>query len=92
LEAAIAKDLPGAHLSGIAAGLQAVLHLPGGSEPDLLLDRRGVAVDGLAAYFQNPKGVPPGLVIGYTTPPEHAYTNALDTLVAALRDWLEPIG
>ncbi|MBO3749522.1 PLP-dependent aminotransferase family protein [Streptosporangiaceae bacterium NEAU-GS5] len=91
LDAAVARDLPSAHLSGIAAGLQAVLHLAGGAEPDLLahLDRHGVAVDGLAQYYHNPDGIPPGLVIGYSTPPEHAYATALSTLIPALRSWLD---
>jgi GntR family transcriptional regulator/MocR family aminotransferase len=43
-----------------------------------------VAVDGLAAYYDRPETAPPGIVIGYATPPEHAYTNAVSALAGAL--------
>jgi len=87
---AIARQVPSGRLSGIAAGLHAVLELPdtGLSEQRLLrhLARSGVTVDGIAYFYHRPADAPLGLVIGYATPPEHAYGNALDTLVAALRD------
>jgi GntR family transcriptional regulator/MocR family aminotransferase len=85
---AVTRHLPHTHLSGIAAGLQAVLQLPGLdiTEPQLLahLAERGVVVDGISHFYHRPHDTPLSLVIGYATPPEHAYTHALDTLIDAL--------
>ncbi|MGK5557088.1 PLP-dependent aminotransferase family protein [Actinomadura kijaniata] len=83
---AVARRLPGAHLSGIAAGLHAVLHVPGADERALVarLRSRDVHVDGLTSYYEVPERSPGGLVIGYATPPEHAFASALSALVTAL--------
>jgi GntR family transcriptional regulator / MocR family aminotransferase len=85
---AATRRVPNAHLSGIAAGLHAVLHLPGprtGEAPLLAhLSRHRVAVDGLSRFYQRPRTSPLGVVIGYATPPEHGYREALDTLTDAL--------
>jgi GntR family transcriptional regulator / MocR family aminotransferase len=93
---AITTRLPAGRLSGIAAGLHAVLQLPGGdiSETALLrhLSSRGVAVDGISYFYDRPSESPLGLIIGYATPPEHAYGHALETLVDALREHNWPIG
>jgi GntR family transcriptional regulator/MocR family aminotransferase len=90
LNDAITRHLPHGHLSGIAAGLHAVLQLPGTNTPETQLlahlAERGVAVDGISHFYDQPEDPPPGLVIGYATPPEHAYSNALNTLINALRD------
>ncbi|HEY7483939.1 MAG TPA: PLP-dependent aminotransferase family protein [Streptosporangiaceae bacterium] len=88
LGAAVARRLPHARLSGIAAGLHAVLQLPGGSaaEPALLhhLAGRGVTVDGLSAYYHRPERSPYGIVIGYAAPPQHGYDHAVNTLIDAV--------
>jgi GntR family transcriptional regulator/MocR family aminotransferase len=85
---AAVQHLPHAHLSGIAAGLHAVLQLPGTgrAEAGLLthLAERSVTVDGLSRFYQRPGESPLGLVIGYATPPEHGYGDALNTLIDAL--------
>jgi GntR family transcriptional regulator / MocR family aminotransferase len=87
LEAAVVQHLPRARLSGIAAGLHAVMELPG-TRPDAdlssYLDRFSVAVDNLSYYYRDPSQAPSGVVIGYGTPAEHDYRNALTTLVTAL--------
>jgi GntR family transcriptional regulator / MocR family aminotransferase len=87
---AIAQRLPHTHLSGIAAGLHAVLQLPGShtEETRLLahLAEQGVAVDGITHFYRRPEESPLGLVIGYATPPEHAYNNALSAFVNTLHD------
>jgi len=81
----------GLHVTGIAAGLQAVLEF---SRTDLeravvaRASQHGVAVDGLERYRAG-EGPPAGdgragLVIGYGRPPEHAFTTALARLCAAL--------
>ncbi|MBQ1160261.1 PLP-dependent aminotransferase family protein [Streptomyces sp. A73] len=87
----LAAHVPEAHATGIAAGLHAVLRLPPGvTEAAALraLDRSGVASDSLSG-FHHPTAprdalAPPSLVVGYGTPPEHAYTAALDALCGAL--------
>jgi GntR family transcriptional regulator / MocR family aminotransferase len=79
----------GRHVTGIAAGLHAVLELPGTDSERLVIDRaagHGLALGGLESY--RAKGADPagddraGLVIGYGRPPEHAYTTALARLCA----------
>jgi len=79
--------VPGVALSGLAAGLHALVALPPGlSEPEAV--RRaaalGLAVEGLDAYAVEPGRRPPALVVGYATPPGHAYAGALERLVRAL--------
>ncbi|WP_441251275.1 MocR-like pyridoxine biosynthesis transcription factor PdxR [Kitasatospora sp. McL0602] len=104
LVATLAEHAPHITVTGLSAGLHAVLRLPDGTEAETLAAaaRQGVALDGLAA-FRHPSAagaaagaaVPPaadGLVIGYATPPEHAYGAALEALCrvlpgAAKADW-----
>jgi GntR family transcriptional regulator/MocR family aminotransferase len=87
---AIASRVPAGRLSGIAAGLHAVLEFPGADLPErrLLthLKERGVAVDGITYFYEHATDAPLGLLIGYATPPEHAFTGALEELVGALAD------
>jgi GntR family transcriptional regulator/MocR family aminotransferase len=88
LVAALAGRAPHVVPTGIAAGLHAVLRLPPGTEKAALKAAawQGLALDGLAA-FRHPAATMStmdGLVVGYATPPEHAYPAALDTLCRAL--------
>ncbi|MBV6702562.1 PLP-dependent aminotransferase family protein [Kitasatospora aureofaciens] len=93
LVAALAAGAPHIAVSGIAAGLHAVLRLEPGTERSVLKAAayRGLAVDGLADY-RHPalaaEAMPAadGLVVGYATSPDHAYPAAL----AALCDILPP--
>jgi GntR family transcriptional regulator/MocR family aminotransferase len=85
--AATLRQAPRLRVTGIAAGLHALLELPPGSAEDDLVARaarRGLAVEGLGPYCApgHPRG--PALVIGYGTPPEHAFTGALARLCAVL--------
>ncbi len=76
-------------VTGIAAGLHALLELPGGQrEEDLVARaaRHGLAIDGLGAYTATGHTYPPALIAGYATPPGHAYTAALARLCAVLAD------
>jgi GntR family transcriptional regulator / MocR family aminotransferase len=88
---AAVRQLPHAQLSGIAAGLHAVLHLSGppAAEAGLLaqLAEHAVTVDGLSRFYDRPATSPLGIVIGYAAPPEHAYRAALDTLTDALHTY-----
>lgn len=88
LVAALAERAPHVTPTGIAAGLHAVLRLPPGTEKAALKAAawQGLALDGLAA-FRHPDSTmstSDGLVVGYATPPEHAYPAALDALCRAL--------
>jgi GntR family transcriptional regulator/MocR family aminotransferase len=74
-------------LSGIAAGLHAVAHLPGGDEQEVVsraAREHGLALQGLGAFTAAGHERAPALVIGYGTPPEHAYSSALARLSAVL--------
>jgi GntR family transcriptional regulator/MocR family aminotransferase len=86
---ALARAAPWARLRGIAAGLHAVLELPAGlDETDVIAAgaRRGLALEGLST-FSTPAGAQgPALVIGYGTPPQHAFTGALARLTAVLAE------
>jgi GntR family transcriptional regulator/MocR family aminotransferase len=87
LVAALGHAAPLARVTGIAAGLHAVVELaPGRREPDAIESarRHGVAVPGLAQFAAGAGQHPPALVVGYATPPPHAYTTAIARLAAAL--------
>ncbi|NUW36659.1 PLP-dependent aminotransferase family protein [Nonomuraea sp. SMC257] len=92
---AVARHLPHGRLSGIAAGLHAVLRLPAGSDHEgpLLghLAARGIHVEGISPFYQRPEQSPLAIVIGYATPAEHAYGGALSALVDALRERMPAI-
>ncbi|GAA2213535.1 PLP-dependent aminotransferase family protein [Nonomuraea monospora] len=84
----LAARAPHVATTGIAAGLHAVLRLPPGTERATVqaAARRSIAVEGLAGY-RHPAAVMPaedGLVVGYATPPDHAYGPALDALCRVL--------
>ncbi|MFJ8645109.1 PLP-dependent aminotransferase family protein [Streptomyces sp. NPDC093546] len=88
LVAALADRAPHIQPTGIAAGLHAVLRLPPGTEASTVKAAtwQGIALDGLAA-FRHPSATMPhrdGLVVGYATPPDHAYGAALEALCRAL--------
>ncbi|WP_145792343.1 PLP-dependent aminotransferase family protein [Kitasatospora atroaurantiaca] len=88
LVAALAERAPLVRVTGIAAGLHAVLQLPPGSlsEEELLRQAGwlGLAVNTMsdcrAASAGPAPDAPPALVIGYGTPPDRAFAGALDAL------------
>jgi GntR family transcriptional regulator / MocR family aminotransferase len=87
LVATLRSEAPRVRVTGIAAGLHAVLRLPPGQrEEDLVARaaRHGLAVEGLGAYSMGAHREGPALVVGYATPPAHAYTTALARLCAVL--------
>ena len=91
LVAALGQAAPLARVTGIAAGLHAVVELaPGRAEADAIASaqRHGVGVSGLSQFAADgSKGQhPPALVVGYATPPPHAYTTAIARLAAALAE------
>jgi len=88
LVAMLAERVPQARVTGLAAGMHAVVELPDGADEDAVVARassRGLAVEGLGAFASIPReGRAPALVIGYGTPPAHAFTSALARLAATL--------
>jgi GntR family transcriptional regulator/MocR family aminotransferase len=92
LVSALAAHVPEVSVSGIAAGLHAVVRLPPRLAEDDVVSRaaaRGVAVQGLAADRAGEQDLGPALVVGYATPPAHAYSTAVARLCAALRDVID---
>jgi GntR family transcriptional regulator/MocR family aminotransferase len=86
----------GRHVTGIAAGLHAVLELPSTEAEQQVVARaaeHGLAIDGLERY-RAPAASDDraGLVIGYGRPPEHAYTTALARLCTVLSGAAELAG
>jgi len=64
-----------------------VLRLPSGQrEEDLVARaaRHGLTVEALGAYSMDSHHAGPALVVGYATPPPHAYTTAVARLCAVL--------
>ncbi|MFJ5848127.1 PLP-dependent aminotransferase family protein [Streptomyces sp. NPDC092903] len=84
----LAEQAPHITVTGVAAGLHAVLRLPPGTEASAVkaASWQGIALDGLAG-FRHPRASMPagdGLVIGYSTPAEHAYGAAVEALLRTL--------
>ncbi|MFC9222830.1 PLP-dependent aminotransferase family protein [Streptomyces hygroscopicus] len=95
LVAALAERAPEVRITGIAAGLHAVLELPPGTEWSVVRGAawQGLALEGLARYRYReterpdepgPGGQPDALVFAYGAPPEHAFTGALEALCRVL--------
>ncbi|WP_069771318.1 PLP-dependent aminotransferase family protein [Streptomyces sp. LUP30] len=89
LVAALAARAPAIRVTGIAAGLHAVLRLPPGTQGPVLRAAayQGLAVDALTPRYRHADAVTApldALVVGYGTPPDHAWSGALDALCAAL--------
>jgi GntR family transcriptional regulator/MocR family aminotransferase len=85
---ALAHRAPDVRVTGIAAGLHAVLQLPPGTEPSVVRAAtwQGLAVHGLSRYRHPAAEVTPpdALVVGYATPPDHAWASTLEALCKAL--------
>ncbi|MFF3616846.1 PLP-dependent aminotransferase family protein [Streptomyces sp. NPDC002580] len=88
LVAALTDRAPAVHATGIAAGLHAVLRLPPGTERAVVEAAvwQGLAVHGLDRHRHPGAAVAAqdALVVGYGTPPDHAWSGALDALCRAL--------
>ncbi|WP_033311466.1 PLP-dependent aminotransferase family protein [Streptomyces iakyrus] len=88
LVAAVTARAPEARVTGIAAGLHVLLRLPPGTEQSVVqaANWRGLALHGLARYTHPAARADPvdALVVGYGTPPDHAWSGALDALSAVL--------
>jgi GntR family transcriptional regulator/MocR family aminotransferase len=91
LVSVLADRAPDVAVTGIAAGLHAVLQLRRGlraaDEPSICsrAGRAGLAVQGLGEFRRTPQPTAAAaLVVGYGTPPDHAFAGALDALCDVL--------
>lgn len=83
---ALARRAPQTRVSGIAAGLHALVHLAPGDTEDGVTERareHHVSIDGLSRYSAGAQPHEPAIVVGYARPPAHAYTTAIARLCAA---------
>ncbi|MEU6679313.1 PLP-dependent aminotransferase family protein [Streptomyces sp. NPDC046925] len=86
---ALAARAPEVRATGIAAGLHAVLELPPGTERTVVqaASWQRLGVQGLAS-FRHPAAPRlaerDALVVGYGTPPDHAWAGALEALCRVL--------
>lgn len=90
LLAALARHAPATRVSGVAAGLHAVVELPTGSDEAQVVAQareRGVAVLGLRECRLTRRPTPdPALVVSFGTPADHAYSTAVARLCAVLAE------
>ncbi len=87
LVAALRRRVPGARVTGIVAGLHVLVELPAGRGEDEVVEAardRGLMLEGLGSYSAGVQDHSPALVVGYGTPPEHAFSAAVARLCAAL--------
>ncbi|MFE2100427.1 MULTISPECIES: PLP-dependent aminotransferase family protein [unclassified Streptomyces] len=88
LAAAVADRAPEVRVTGIAAGLHAVLRLPPGTEQSVIQAAtwQGLALHGLAFHRHEQALAEPldALVVGYGTPPDSAWAGALEALCRVL--------
>ncbi|MER7917672.1 MULTISPECIES: PLP-dependent aminotransferase family protein [unclassified Streptomyces] len=88
LAAAVAERAPGVRVTGVAAGLHALLRLPPGTESSVVQAAawQGLALHGLT-FHRHPEAVAEpvdALVVGYGTPPDSAWAGALEALCRVL--------
>ncbi|MEU3994263.1 PLP-dependent aminotransferase family protein [Streptomyces fungicidicus] len=88
LAGSLADRAPDVRVTGVAAGLHAVLQLPPGTEQAVVQAAtwQNLAVHGLSRYRHPAAGgtVGDALVVGYATPPDHAWSGTLEALCRAL--------
>ncbi|MFK0253123.1 PLP-dependent aminotransferase family protein [Streptomyces sp. NPDC090445] len=89
LAEALASRVPEVRVTGISAGLHAVVDLPPGTEQAALAAARtaGLSLDGLSSYHHPSAPTPAreGLVVGYAAPPQAAFGRAVEALVGVVR-------
>ncbi|MFJ8536297.1 aminotransferase class I/II-fold pyridoxal phosphate-dependent enzyme [Streptomyces sp. NPDC093591] len=85
---ALATHAPHIDVTGIAAGLHVLLRLPPGTEQSVVQAAawQGLAVHGLTYFRHLSATTEPldALVVGYGTPPDHAWAGALEALCRVL--------
>jgi GntR family transcriptional regulator/MocR family aminotransferase len=89
LVSALAREVPGVRITGISAGLHVLVRLPAGQSEEDVVARaaaHGLALQGLAGCRAGEQELGPALIVGYATPPGHAFSAALARLCAVLRE------
>ena len=89
LVAAVARHLPGARVTGVAAGLHAIVRLPRAVDGLALMRtaaRRSVGVYPLGYAYLRPRPLDDGLVLGYANLAEPAIEEGVRLLALALED------
>ncbi|WP_419997326.1 PLP-dependent aminotransferase family protein [Streptomyces boninensis] len=88
LVAELARKAPQVRVSGISAGLHALLELPAGTDEKAVVAsaaREGLAVSHLGLLTYAPPHTPrSAVIVGYATPPDHLFPGALAALCRAL--------
>ncbi len=86
--AAALAGIGGLVVPDVDAGLHLLVGLPTAVDESALVARAGAAglgLLGLGPHWDDPTGRPPALVLGTTRVPEHAFEDAIGTLVERLR-------
>jgi GntR family transcriptional regulator / MocR family aminotransferase len=86
LVAAIGDRAPGIRVTGLAAGLQAVVELPPGTEERVIraAAAHDLEVSGIAEFRYGPPDDRDALVVNYSAPLDTEWAGALDALCAVL--------
>jgi GntR family transcriptional regulator/MocR family aminotransferase len=87
LVAALTEHVPAARVTGVAAGLHALVELPPGRSESAVVAaaaHRGLEVQGLEEYATGAATHPPALVLGYATPPDSAFATAVNLVCGIL--------
>jgi GntR family transcriptional regulator / MocR family aminotransferase len=87
LVGALTREVPAVRVTGIAAGLHVLVRLPPGEAEEDVVERaaaRGLALQGLAGCRAGEQELEPALIVGYATPPGHAFATAVARLCAVL--------
>jgi GntR family transcriptional regulator/MocR family aminotransferase len=90
LATSLRRRAPAVRISGMAAGLHAVLTLPAHLTEQAVVVKAATAGVAIAALGDHHHGRrrpgPAGVVVSYATPPDHDYSRAIARLCAALAD------
>jgi GntR family transcriptional regulator / MocR family aminotransferase len=89
LVAELARRAPQVRVTGIAAGLHALVLLPPGADEHAVVaegSRRGLALQGLTEFSAGTQPHDAAVIVGYATPPGHQFTTAIARLCAVLRE------
>jgi GntR family transcriptional regulator/MocR family aminotransferase len=86
----LSRAVPGVRLGGISAGGQAPLLLPADGAGEEVVIRaaaaEGIGLEGLSPSSHHPSEHPPGLLLGFSRPPDYLYPAALETLGRVLAE------
>ncbi|MGZ4201623.1 MAG: MocR-like pyridoxine biosynthesis transcription factor PdxR [Thermoleophilaceae bacterium] len=88
LVAALQEELPEAMVCGVAAGLHAVVELPGDYDEAAILAEareRGIELGSMRRHRADPSDGPPALLLGYAQLPEAAIGPGVRELAKAVR-------